>query len=273
MRKSERGFTLIEIVAALILVLIVGVPLARTFLDSYKFQSKSQLKTEANEVAQYVAEQLKDGTLTQMEAALKLDPETSGITLDTETLGMENLANQYNIEIKVVSMEPGQDIKGSTPDEFSYEIVVDEGGVTGSYGFSTNKFSSTGDVSLDGFLLTIAPPEEEGDEEKEYDFLIHNKTANEVTFQINKRTKSVVNIYTKGEKAVNLKGYPENRLSKEYTAFKKFNLGGKNQVTSKTEDLYNVVVITTSKHDTSITANMNTTFTRETEESDDEFTE
>ena len=58
--KNNKGFTLVEILAAMILLGIVAVPLAKTFIDGFRFQARGQVKTEANKVIEYVTERIKN---------------------------------------------------------------------------------------------------------------------------------------------------------------------------------------------------------------------
>lgn len=265
MRHSERGFTLVEVVAALVLLAIVGIPLANVFMDSFKTQARGQKKTEVNKVAQFVAEQLKDGKNYYGIDSLDLTLNRT-VTKKSEDIlsDIGTLTEPYDIVIEVKSEEVGQDISGNTPTEFAYTIETDGA-----------LFNITeGSAEHSGFSITcsdfIVRTSEDNNQDATYDILIENiSDSQEATFQIDKRTPSALNIYTKGKQKVNLKGYPENRLSREYTSFKTFHLGEKDSVSSKSEDLYNATITVTSRVDETIRASMNTTFTiqREKEES------
>ena len=40
-KHDNKGFTLIEIVVAMVILAIVAVPLGKTFMDSFKYQARS----------------------------------------------------------------------------------------------------------------------------------------------------------------------------------------------------------------------------------------
>jgi len=257
MRKSERGFTLMEIVAALFLISLVAVPLAKTFMDSYKFQAKSQLKTEANKVAQYVAEQLKDGK----NAYYDLEPKNgSEVKYENFTaVGLGNLADKYSMHIKITNVEENKDIAGSTPTEFAYTVIVDEAG---------NFKDPTNDVGLDpisedlsisrsGSNITV---KKETLSSETYNFLLENKSDKLVDFLITKETPAIINVYTKGEN-ISAKCQQRTQVAKEYNTINLFHLGDKKQVTSKTKILCDATITVTSKTDSTNHVVMNTTFT------------
>ena len=264
MRNSEKGFTLMEIVAALVILGIVAVPLAKTFMDSFKFQAKSQNETEAMKVAQFIAEQLKDG-----KNYYGMDAETFSVDdvvrrrSEDITGAMGELTDKYDITITVNSEQKGQDISGNTPTEFAYEIETDG-----------NLYNvNDGDADHTGFSITcsdfVIQTSESDVDANTYDILINNiSDSQEATFQIDKRTTAKLNVYTKGEYKVNLQGYPYNRLSRKYTTFEKFHLGQKDGVTSKSEDLYNVTVLVESRTNETVKATMNTAFTIKREAKD-----
>lgn len=257
MRRSERGFTLVEIVAALVLLGIVAIPLAKLFMDSFKFQAKSQSETEAMKVAQFVAEQLKDGKqfygLENMELTANKVIEIPFTEIKD---AMGNLNGDYEVTVTIGAEKKGQEISGSTPVEYAYEIETDGELFRVSEGMAIH----------DGFSITcsdfVIQTSESDTDTAKYDILIvNNEEDKTATFQIDKRTTAGLNIYTKGKGNVILQGYPYNRLSKKYTSFEKFNLGEKSSVSSKSEDLYDATVNVVSKSESGIDAMMNTTFT------------
>jgi len=266
MIKSQKGFTLVEIVAALALLGLVAIPLARVFLDSFKFQARSEMKTEVNEVAQFVAEKLKEGVLVNVNEEFSDSESPEQVNLTTKNMKIKSLngireadlgdlTQIYDIVIDFKSEQKGEDIKGTTPNHFDFTLTVSNG-VTVSDVFSPEQ------VKVNGNIITIDPGD---DGSKTYNFLIVNDTLDKVSYQIEKKTASVVNIYTKGKNGVVLSGPPSPGLSDEVITFRRFDLKDREQVSSMTEDLYNVTITVTSQSDPTITTSMNTTFTRRIE--------
>lgn len=262
MRRSERGFTLMEIVAALVLLGIVAVPLVRMFVNSFEFQGMTELKSEANEVAQLVAERLKDGTLTAMNDALDAagNAVPTKVELTSTDLNVSNLAQDYKIEISGISVEKGSGSPDKTPSEFDYTLTLKaDGGATELPEGAGVSYSATDS------LLTISSSLDPAEGKSvDYNFLIDNQTENELTVFIRKETTANVTIYTKGLHRVNMTSKAVG-LTREQNTFSRHHLGTNDQLTNTTQDLYNVVIIVTSITDDSITTTMNATFTREVE--------
>jgi len=278
MRNSEKGFTLIEVVAALVILAIVAVPLAKTFMDSFKFQTKSQNETEAMKVAQFVAEQLKDGKnfygIDAMDSPVNnsVEKRSEDITAD-----MGELTDKYNITITINNEQKGQNISGNTPTEFAY-VIQTNGEVAKVIDRESVKPAGFTISSEDIANFVIRTNRDDNSEEK-YSILIRNESKeNEADFRVDKRTTARVDIYVQGEKAINLTKYTSTtgdseRLSNIHTKFYKYNLGKNESVTSKTEDLYDVTVTVASRTNETVRATMNTAFTikREADDTEGEF--
>jgi len=266
MRKSEKGFTLIEIIAAVILIAIVAIPLGGLFMNSFKFQARSQQSTTVNEIAQVVAERLKDGSLVKEEFKEKLKAEEeAGEDAQGFALELEEYKKQYDITLKFGSKEEGQNIQGSTPDSYDYTITVLADGTIDPV---STVFGSE-DVTIVDNVITIDPSDDHPDNgNMQYNFFIDNQTTDSVSFKVHKKTASKVTFY-KQNNNIYLSAFPDAELTQAQIEFREFNLAGKTQVTSKGEDLYNVAITVTLKSEPSITTTMNATFTIEKEDTQD----
>lgn len=264
--RENKGFTLIEIVAAMVILAIVAVPLGKTFIDSFKYQARSQVKTEANKVIEYVAEQLKNGEYEELDSSL----ETKLKSWASE----ENGSNRNPIEFNVNTL----------PDEYgvltdSYKVtlesndeltVVQNGGVGTPtvYDLTMQIINSGVDIPDNGYylnatytenVLNISSVNEEPIESGGYSILIKNESDSPVDIYVKKEIIDKVTIYTAGTD-INLRTYPDPTLSKEQKTFQRIKLGDKDKIEDKKEYFYTAKVTAVNSEDSTVTATMNVTF-------------
>lgn len=260
--KNNKGFTLIEIVAAMVILAIVAVPLAKTFMDSFKYQARSQVKTEANKVIEYVTEQLKNGSYSELKSNLKeqinewTKSEGNSVTFDVNKVPDEygKLTSGYSVKLEQVgNISEVQKGGIGTPLVYELEMEIIEGGAN---------FTGNGDflnVLYDNNVFTIsgnnlAPVNEGG-----YAILMKNASGNPVTIEVRKQISENVKIYMAGE-TIKLRTYPDPDLTKEQKSFEQIKLGDKTNISDEKEYFYTAKVTATNLEDNTITASMNITF-------------
>lgn len=261
-KHDNKGFTLIEIVAAMVILAIVAVPLAKTFMDSFKYQARSQVKTEANKVIEYVTEQLKNGSYEELKPNLKAEinewakTADNNITFDVNEVPDEygKLTSGYAVKLEQIG-NTSEVQKGGigTPLVYELEMEIIDGGAN---------FSGNGDfldVTYDNNVLTIsnsnlAPVNDGG-----YAILMKNVSGNPITIEVRKMIEEKVKIYMTGE-SIKLRTYPDPDLTKEQKSFEQIKLGDKDNITDEKEYFYTAKVTATNLEDNTITASMNITF-------------
>lgn len=267
--KGNKGFTLIEIVAAMVILAIVAVPLGKTFIDSFKYQARSQIKTEANKVIEYVAEQLKNGKYGELASSLETklkswasEENSSNIEFDVDTLPDEYgvLTGTYKVTLEsngkpTVVQEGGV---GTPANGYDLTLEIDDlGGYSipqnGDY-LTAEYIMGNGNPRLEIRKTHLAPLNSDV-----YAVLIKNKSTSAVTIDVRKIITDKVTIYTSGAD-INLRTYADPTLSKDQKTFQKVKLGEKENIDDKKEYFYTVKVTAVNKEDSSITATMNVTF-------------
>lgn len=261
--RGNKGFTLIEIVAAMVILAIVAVPLGKTFIDSFKFQARSQIKTEANKVIEYVAEQLKNGEYKELEAGLEaeikkwIDKSSTleNIEFDVMTLPDEygKLTDSYKVTLEA-SGYPTEVQKGGVGTPVVYDLTMkikDSEFVFSDEGYYLN-------ATYAGNLLDIESVNE-AKAQGGYSILIKNESSSPVTIDVRKEIIDKVTIYTSGTD-INLRTYPDPTLSKEQKNFQRIKLGDKDKIEDKKEYFYTAKVTAVNSEDTTITSTMNITF-------------
>ena len=259
--NSNKGFTLIEIVAAMVILAIVAVPLAKTFMDSFKYQARSQVKTEANKVIEYVAEQLKNGKYSELKADLRYEligwSRTSdrAIALDINKVPDEygKLTSGYAVKLEKVSTSEVQEGGIGTPLVYELEMEIIDGGAN---------FTGNGDfldVTYDNNVLTIsnanlAPVNQGG-----YAILMKNVSGNETVIEVRKMIEEKAQIYMSGAE-IKLRDYPDPDLTKAQKYFERIKLGDNTSIADEKEYFYTAKVTATNLEDNTITATMNITF-------------
>lgn len=262
--RGNKGFTLIEIVAAMVILAIVAVPLGKTFIDSFKFQARSQIKTEANKVIEYVAEQLKNGEYEKLEVGLEaeikewIDKSSTlkNIEFDVMTLPDEygNLTDSYKVTLEA-SGYPTEVQKGGVGTPVVYDLTMkikDSGFDFSDEGYYLN-------ATYDGNLLDIASVNLDHAKNDGYSILIKNESTSAVTIDVRKEITDKVTIYTSGAD-INLRTYADPTLSKGQKSFQKVKLGKRENIDDKKEYFYTAKVTAVNLEDSSITATMNVTF-------------
>lgn len=262
--RGNKGFTLIEIVAAMVILAIVAVPLGKTFIDSFKYQARSQIKTEANKVIEYVAEQLKNGEYKKLEAGLEteikewIDKSSAlkNIEFDVMTLPDEygNLTDSYKVTLEA-SGYPTEVQKGGvgTPVVYDLTMQIIESGIN----FTDNGYYLN--ATYTGNLLDIESVNEANAKSGGYSILIKNESSSPVTIDVRKEIVDKVTIYTSGAD-INLRTYPDPTLSKEEKNFQRIKLGDKDKIEDKKEYFYTARVTAVNSEDSTITSTMNITF-------------
>lgn len=264
--RGNKGFTLIEIVAAMVILAIVAVPLGKTFIDSFKYQARSQIKTEANKVIEYVAEQLKNGEYEKLETGLGTEikewidesSDLENIEFDVMTLPDEygNLTDSYKVTLEA-SGKPIEVQKGGvgTPVVYDLTMQIIESGIN----FTDNGYCLKATYTTSGNLLDIESVNEENAKSGGYSILIKNERSSTVTIDVRKKIVDKVTIYTSGTD-INLRTYPDSTLSKEQKTFQRIKLGDKDKIEDKKEYFYTAKVTAVNSEDSTITSTMNITF-------------
>ena len=260
--EAGRGPMAGPLVAAMVILAIVAVPLAKTFMDSFKYQARSQVKTEANKVIEYVTEQLKNGSYSELKSNLKeqinewTKSEGNSVTFDVNKVPDEygKLTSGYSVKLEQVgNMSEVQKGGIGTPLVYELEMEIIEGGAN---------FTGNGDflnVLYDNNVFTIsgnnlAPVNEGG-----YAILMKNASGNPVTIEVRKQISENVKIYMAGE-TIKLRTYPDPDLTKEQKYFEQIKLGDKTNISDEKEYFYTTKVTATNLEDNTITASMNITF-------------
>lgn len=264
--KENKGFTLIEIVAAMVILAIVAVPLGKTFIDSFKYQARSQIKTEANKVIEYVAEQLKNGKYGELDSSLETElkswaSEENGSNIEIIEFDVDTLPDEYGVltEAYKVTLESNgkptvvQEGGVGTPAVYDLTMQLIDSGVN----FTDNGYYLN--VTYDGNLLDIASVNSAYAKSDGYSILIKNESTSAVTIDVKKEITDKVTIYTSGAD-INLRTYADPDLSKDQKSFQKVKLGEKEKIEDKKEYFYTAKVTSVNLEDSSITATMNVTF-------------
>ncbi len=264
--RENKGFTLIEIVAAMVILAIVAVPLGKTFIDSFKYQARSQIKTEANKVIEYVAEQLKNGKYEKLnvdlEAKLKSwASEGNASNIETVEFTVDTLPDEYGVltESYKVTLEPNgkptvvQEGGVGTPAVYDLTMQIIDSGVN----FTDNGYYLN--TTYTENLLNISSVNSDHAKSGGYDVLIKNESSSAITIDVRKEITDKVTIYMSGAD-INLRTYADPNLSKEQKSFQRIKLGDKEKIDDNKEYFYTVKVTAVNLKDSSITATMNVTF-------------
>lgn len=257
--KNRRGFTLIEVVMAIAILAIVGVPLMQFFTGAFKFQTRGQEKTEINKVLQYVAENLKNGRDFNADFTQNIN-EGDSFSLGKITSGeISSLTQNYDVSIKIKSIVNDQaDIGKNTPNSFQESIVVLS---DSSVEITENDVTITKKEGEENcFIFNVTNPDPTG-----YDVLIKNESAEVHTFKIQNLIESSapLRLYKSNDE-----GCPEISLTwapgtsagieNRYTVF---NLGTNNSVESTNENIY-IAEITATNAGGEIETSMEVSFAR-----------
>lgn len=162
--KKNKGFTLVELVVSIALLAIILVPVASFFTDSFKVQSKSQLKGAVTRAGQYVVESFKNkeylkfDELEEWKDAIKVDSENVTVDINTEKkpekeIEYENIS--YNVEVNFNGKSNITDLSSmSVPKKFGAEVIIEEDGnikVAGKFDEDRNIESAQTDFQIDVF--------------------------------------------------------------------------------------------------------------------------
>lgn len=271
-KLNNRGFTLIEILAAMVLLSIVAFPLVKTFIDGFKFQAKSQIKTEANKVIEYVAEQLKNEKYSAL-SINKVDIEkwakgevTELNVIEIDALPGSNLTAPYEVKLEKQSIKEVQ--KGGIGTPNTYELKMElkrdpEGNIEDYYTVGHNEFLT---VDYETNILNIKSKIKEpvNSETNDgvvtyfYAIFIDNQTGSPITINVKKQFADKVKIYTKG--GVTLHQVADPDLSREEKYFEKVDLGDNDEIKDEKEYLCEAKITAQNLEDDSIYSSMNATF-------------
>lgn len=270
-KLNNRGVTLVEILAAMVLLSIVAFPLVKTFLDSFKFQARSQIKTEANKVIEYVTEQIKNEKYSELgldgddiEKWAKGEvTEINEITIDS--LPGSNLTAPYEVKIDKQSIDEVQ--KGGIGTPTNYELKMTlvhdvDGNIKANF-IGYNEFIAvTYDANVFDIQSNIQNPinseNVDGVITNFYAILIDNQTGDPITINVKKQITDKVKIYTKGD--VTLRQVADPSLSREQNFFEKVKLGNKEEIKDEKEYLCKAKITSTNLEDDTIYSSMNVTF-------------
>ena len=273
MKLNNRGFTLIEILAAMVLLSIVAFPLVKTFLDSFKFQARSQIKTEANKVIEYVAEQLKNeeyGNLGNWGDNIEEWATAEGEELDEiiiSDLPGSNLTAPYEVKLEKISGKEVQSGGIGTPDSYELKIRLDrdaDGQIKDNYPEGKGVYLTTDYKNNVLDIKENAGAEPDNSETKEgittyfYAVFIDNQTGTPITINVKKNFEDIVRIYTKG--GVTLNQVADPNLSREQKYFEKVELGNNDEIKDEKEYLCEAKIVAQNLEDDSIYSSMNVTF-------------
>lgn len=264
--RDNSGVSLIEIVAALVLLSIVAFPLAKTFMDGFKFQARGQIKTEANKVIEYVAEQLKNEQYNTLKDGLSdtivewaKGEGASSVKFSVTSISGTNLSAEYDVEIDKIDKESTFEVQAGgmgTPSEYELTLSIDD---------SESNISGNGnyiyvDYDSDSGLLSINEDPRNKDPENNmfYSVLIENTSSSSVNIAVKKMIPDKVKIYTKGDVKLSVATNPDPDLTREHKKFEQIKLGNKNEI--KDEYLCEAKITATNRNDKAIKASMNVTF-------------
>lgn len=105
MTKNNKGFTIVELIVSLALLVLILVPVAGFFTNSFKVQAKSSLKTSITRAGQYIVENLKNKNYLYFE--------DDGNVMIKESLHSENDAGESEyFKTFVEGIEVESDING-----------------------------------------------------------------------------------------------------------------------------------------------------------------
>lgn len=226
--SSKKGMTLVEILFALLLLGIVIVPLGKFFIDSFKFQSRSQKIVQANKTAEYVIETFKSGQL--------LEYIDGGVyeNLTTDDLGISSNV-EYFIDIESEKVTKENEIEYDIldwPDQYDGVIIIEDSAIN---------YDGDIDIDIDNFEILI------NDGAGENNLKVENNGANIETIDLRNLSGEKINVYKDNDVIVNVL---------EGNIFQ-VNLG-KNQGNSR-YILYKVKVTVTEKNDDTISTTVETT--------------
>ena len=273
--RDSKGFTIVEVLAAMILLSIVAVPLARTFIDGFKFKARGQVKTEANKVIEYVTEQLKNENYfdVDFEDSIKKFAKGELASVNTEVKSDSilggNISSDYSISIKRVSAVQVQEGGVGTPESYELEIDLLESYVNNNTfldvrysGVSTaDDGSKTGMIYIDGTKIGAVNFDMVGEPPVQEDFYavrLKNCSDDEITIDVRKQIEDKVKFYTVGE--IKLRQYADPGLSQLQKTFKIIKLGDKTELDDETEYLCEAIITATNRNDETVTSSMNVTF-------------
>lgn len=260
--KNNKGFTIVEILVAMALLGIIAVPLASIFMDTFKFQARSQVKTEANKVIEYVTEQIKKENYFVMGAdgynikeGCRGEGLPSSINNVIDSLPNGNLSYPYDVKFEVKSKEEVQKGGLGTPSEYDLEMAVDESGASFNY-----KYYGL-DVSYDNGILTIDDCGIAPINGSCYNVKIDNDVGSRITINVRKKILENVKFYLFGDISLSIPTMAEDlELSKDQKFFEQVNVGDKDEIKDEKEYLCEAVITATNQNDNSITASMNISY-------------
>jgi type II secretory pathway pseudopilin PulG len=181
---------MIELVAAMVLLTIIIVPVGRLFMDSFKYQSKSQKNTEIAKAAEYVAEKLKNGDY----AALTISDFTDESIVEVSSSSFPTdfpTTDDYNVQIKFNLISDGVTEIGNIPDTYDAEVTLNTATIGVNDGTGLIE-SSVPDYANKKLILTIA-----GTTGVDKTLLIENTTIDDWSVFINNKSSNKIYIYLK----------------------------------------------------------------------------
>ena len=263
--RSNKGVSLVEVMVAMLLLGVVAVPLVRTFLDGFKFQARSQVKTEANKVIEYVAECLKNEQYSFM--GLDVGDEvrdwassgSGSFSVEISRVPGSELTATYKVDVEELSFAEIQ--KGGIGTPSSYEMEIDLANEDG-YGNSFLNVDYSDEI-ID-IIQSGAPPfnyEWVGEPKREdyfYAILLTNSSGSPMKVKVSKEITEKVKFFIKGD--IELSTFTDPELTREQKAFSQVKLGEKDKIKDEKEYLCEAKISAVNLADDSIMANMNTTF-------------
>lgn len=273
-KLNNKGFTLIEILAAVALLSIVAFPLVKSFLDSFKFQAKSQIKTEANKVIEYVTEQLKnetysefkfeDGTTVEnkLKNWAKTETETTLDTFKIDSLRGVNLTSPYEVTIEKISSSEVQKGGIGTPNEYDVSITIGTDGKGSSQdntGALQVSYIDNGNTDKDFEAITNGTLEMNVlDDTKDFYTIKIESNADISNISVKKNTTKTIKVYKKENVKLSMNATAGGAAKQN--VLETINLGNKDSIEDEKEFLCEARISAKNVNDDSIFSSMNVTF-------------